>query len=218
MSTQPSFGLLQVSGPNAEKFLQGQLSCHLAEVTATESRLGAHCNPQGRVLFLFRIFLFESSYYLVLPQNMLELAKTALAKYAVFFKVELQTLIPEPSLPVYEKAAAEWSYFDPRQGHPQVYPETSGLFLPHDLNLHKLDGIHWDKGCYTGQEIIARMHYLGKLKTHLYQAKISTPTPPSPGDHCMGGTVVDCLKGQEDDYQLLLVAHEKDVAADALML
>ena len=55
---QPSnhCGLLMISGVDAKKFLQGQMTCNLEEVTPGQSRLGAHCNPQGRVLFLFRIF------------------------------------------------------------------------------------------------------------------------------------------------------------------
>src|SRR5690606_29050247 len=47
---------------------------------------------------------------------------------------------------------------------PTLYPETSELYLPHELNLPELNAVHFNKGCYTGQEVIARMHYRGKLK------------------------------------------------------
>src|SRR5205814_3051995 len=50
---------------------------------------------------------------------------------------------------------------------PAIYPETSGKFFTHDLDLMRLGAISLKKGCYTGQEIIARMHYRGKSKTEL---------------------------------------------------
>ena len=51
-----NYSLLSISGPDALRFLQGQLTCDVAEITPTQSRLGAHCNPQGRVISFFRIF------------------------------------------------------------------------------------------------------------------------------------------------------------------
>jgi len=176
-----SFGLIRVHGRDAKKFLQGQLTCNLDEVHAEHSRLGAHCNPQGRVLFLFRIFEEQEGYYLVLPGPMAAPALHLLKKYAIFFKLELR--IVEEELPPHldERARQEWRFFDLSQGIPQIYPETSALFLPHDLRLHELQGLSWDKGCYTGQEIIARMHYKGKLKNHLSRAQIHTKTQPHRG-------------------------------------
>src|SRR5579863_4135955 len=95
-----SYGLLKVSGPDAKKFLQGQLTCNLEEVSDSQSRLGAHCNPQGRVLFLFRLFCFQNAYYLVMPREMPAIALRCLKKYAPFFKLELSeaTQDVEPSL------------------------------------------------------------------------------------------------------------------------
>jgi folate-binding Fe-S cluster repair protein YgfZ len=49
-------------------------------------------------------------------------------------------------------------------------------------NLHSLGGISFTKGCYTGQEVVARMHYLGKLKRRMYRAHIDVDTPPPPGE------------------------------------
>ena len=72
--------------------------------------------------------------------------------------------------------ANQWQHQQIDEGIPDIYPETSGKFLPHEINLDKLNAIHFDKGCYTGQEIIARMHYRGKLKTRLYQATITSDT------------------------------------------
>lgn len=64
-------------------------------------------------------------------------------------------------------------------GLPSVTHTTSDLFIPQMLNLDMLNGINFKKGCYTGQEIVARMHYLGKLKQRMFLVDIDgdTPTP-----------------------------------------
>ncbi len=155
-------GLLKVSGSKAKELLQGQLTCDLNEVTPTQPRLGAHCNPQGRIISLFRIFLHNDEYYLQMPREMVAIALKALKKYAVFFKVELSDASDE-SIGLLEHLPLS-------QGYAMIYPETTEMFLPHELNLHQLNGISFTKGCYTGQEIIARMQYRGKLKTQLHLA------------------------------------------------
>ena len=58
----------------------------------------------------------------------------------------------------------------------------SDLFLPQALNLDRVDGLSFDKGCYAGQEIIARTQYLGRLKRHLRRAALHAAEPPIPGD------------------------------------
>jgi len=61
--------------------------------------------------------------------------------------------------------------------NPQWHTETVEMFIPQMLNLDVIDGINFKKGCYTGQEIIARMHYLGKLKQRMFVAKINGELP-----------------------------------------
>src|SRR3990167_3633748 len=82
-------GLLKVSGPDAKKLLQGQLTCDVEEVKHNESRLGAHCTPEGRVVSLFHLFLLQNDYYLLMPRSMVPIELKALKKYASFYKVEL---------------------------------------------------------------------------------------------------------------------------------
>ena len=68
-------------------------------------------------------------------------------------------------------------------GIPQVVQATSELFIPQMLNLDKLQGISFSKGCYTGQEIVARMHYLGKLKQRMFVCKLEAGgARPAPAD------------------------------------
>ena len=61
-----------------------------------------------------------------------------------------------------------WRLCDVRSGVPHVYDETSEQFVPQMANVDLLGGVSFSKGCYPGQEIVARTHYLGKLKRRMY--------------------------------------------------
>ena len=73
-----------------------------------------------------------------------------------------------------------WPLLDILAGLPNVYPQTSEAFVPQMLNLHAVNGISFRKGCYPGQEVVARMQYLGKLKRRMYRLDIDTTEPPAP--------------------------------------
>ena len=90
-----------------------------------------------------------------------------------------QTLHADGATPVGHPA---WSWLDTVAGVPTVVPETVEAFVPQMANLHSLGGISFTKGCYTGQEVVARMHYLGKLKRRMYRAHADIETPPAPGE------------------------------------
>ena len=75
-----------------------------------------------------------------------------------------------------------WRLSDIKAGIPSIYPETAEQFVLQMSNLDLLGGVSFKKGCYPGQEIIARMHYLGKLKRRLFLATLDTSQRPSPGD------------------------------------
>jgi folate-binding protein YgfZ len=73
-----------------------------------------------------------------------------------------------------------WRLLEILAGVPTVYAATQEHFVAQMLNLDRLGGISFKKGCYTGQEVIARMHYLGNLKRRLYLS-YATEAPPLPG-------------------------------------
>ena len=75
----------------------------------------------------------------------------------------------------------EWLLGQIRAGIGQVMPQTRELFIPQMLNLQAVGGVSFKKGCYTGQEIVARMQYLGKLKRSLYRLSFNAPEMPEPG-------------------------------------
>jgi len=103
---------------------------------------------------------------------------------------------------------------DIRAGIPTVYPQTSDAFVPQMANLQLLDGVSFKKGCYTGQEVVARMQHLGKLKRRMYRAQASAERLPLPGDelYCPSSTsgqatgrVVDARINSNGVYELLTV-------------
>lgn len=74
-----------------------------------------------------------------------------------------------------------WAWLDIHAGIPTVYPETTEAFVPQMANMQLVNGVSFTKGCYTGQEVVARMRYLGKLKRRMYLAHIDSDTAPRPG-------------------------------------
>jgi tRNA-modifying protein YgfZ len=70
----------------------------------------------------------------------------------------------------------QWRLADIRAGLPQVYAATSEAFVAQMLNLDLLDGISFTKGCYTGQEIIARTQHLGRIKRRLFRLSLPSGT------------------------------------------
>ncbi len=88
------------------------------------------------------------------------------------------------------QARNSWLLADIRAGIPDIGTATSGEFIPQMINLDLLNAISFSKGCYTGQEIIARTKYLGRVKRRMLRFSASTPPPP-PGTpiHATRGTV-----------------------------
>jgi folate-binding protein YgfZ len=246
-------GLLKVSGAGAAKLLQGQLSCDIDAITSGCGVMGAHCNPQGRVVSLFYVARYEDEFYLVMPNALLPIAMTALKKYAPFFKADLAdssgtvtiigawqhqalaSAVATITVPASQRVIqlltdeapavlnlfANWQHMDIQEGIPTIYPQTSGEFLPHDLNLPMLHAVCFTKGCYTGQEIIARMHYRGKPKKHLYRGLSNErllPGAPLFVNDIQRATVIDSSETvYNNQYALLFVADEATVSTEILM-
>ena len=88
----------------------------------------------------------------------------------------------------FSNSLSDWQLLDIKAGIPWLTPSNSEEFIPQTLNLEQLGGISFNKGCYTGQEIVARTHYLGKSKRALFMA---TVTPPENGDLQIGAAIID---------------------------
>lgn len=88
---------------------------------------------------------------------------------------------------------ASWHLSEIKAGIPSIHPQTSEEFILQMANLGALGGVSFKKGCYPGQEIVARMQYLGKLKRRMYLAQLETRQLPQPGDELVtsGKTDID---------------------------
>lgn len=111
-----------------------------------------------------------------------------------------------------------WTLMDIRAGIPSIYNQTADAFVPQMANMQLIDGVSFHKGCYTGQEVVARMQYLGKLKRRMYLAEVESETAPRPGDALFspesssqqgGGTVVMASPVGTGRYELLVVVEIK---------
>jgi folate-binding protein YgfZ len=106
-----------------------------------------------------------------------------------------------------------WDWLDIMAGIPGVHPETSEAFVPQMANLEIVGGVNFKKGCYPGQEIVARMQYLGKLKQRMYRARFEGDALPRPGDSVFApdfpgqsaGTVVAAQPAPDNGFDLLAV-------------
>lgn len=107
-----------------------------------------------------------------------------------------------------------WALLDIRAGIPTVYDATVEAFVPQMANLQAVEGVSFTKGCYTGQEIVARMQYLGKLKRRMYRVRVDSDTQPQPGEELFAdhtesgqwtGRVVSAAPSPEGGYEALAV-------------
>jgi hypothetical protein len=104
-----------------------------------------------------------------------------------------------------------WEWLDIRAGIPTILPTTQEAFVPQMVNLDLIGGVSFEKGCYPGQEIVARMHYRGTLKQRMYLANIAADERPQPGEKLYSpdfgeqacGTIVNAARSPEGGHDLL---------------
>jgi len=278
------FGLIAIHGEDAGEFMQGQFTNDVHKVDEQHSQLSGLCNPKGRLLASFRLFRHGDSYYLCLPNTMIEDVINRLRLFVLRSKVTLeeasdtfvhlglsgdeaesalqafvgalpaavgdvvsqdsQVILQVPGIhPSYELfttteqaetlwdqlnvrsapiGAEAWRLLDILAGVPVIYPPTREAFVPQMVNLQLIDAVSFKKGCYTGQEIVARMQYLGKLKRRMYLARVVTDSAPQPGDALYTAADPDQSCGQlvaaalhpDGDYALLAVVQIASAEGD----
>jgi len=110
--------------------------------------------------------------------------------------------------------ASAWALLDIHAGLPHLFPATVEAFVPQMVNLQLVNGVSFRKGCYTGQEVVARMQYLGTLKRRMYLAHIAGDAVPAAGSelYCSNsdsgqgaGKVVDAQPAPGGGIDLLVV-------------
>jgi tRNA-modifying protein YgfZ len=254
-------GVVRLRGPDAVKFLQGQLSNDVERLTVERSVFAGYHNPQGRAIALLRLLRWDQDDILaVVPRELASVVTTRLSKYVLRAKVKITdesqgwkvgglaatestAEVDLPSLPgaqarigdaVFVRLAGEparwlfvspeggaepvadcsvgteatWRRYDVASGQPQVFAATSEEFVAQMLNLDVLDGIAFDKGCYTGQEVIARAHYRGRVKRRMQRFVSREACQLQPGD---SGQLAD---GRS--FKVVLAAQLEDGRCDFL--
>lgn len=120
-----------------------------------------------------------------------------------------------------------WRLQEIAAGIPTLYPQTMQAFVLQMSNLQLLDGVSFKKGCYPGQEVVARMQYLGKLKRRMYLAQIKCATCPDPGDELKSrdsakndgsGKVVDAVAVDDTHCLMLFIAQIDKAESGSLVL
>ena len=175
MTNTLEFHTITITGEDALKFLQGQLTCDVVQVGLSPS-LGAYCDHKGRVLANFWIQQIADSYSLIVAASIAEATLTTLKKYGTFSKVDIDSSAECPPTINTNRL----NYIE--QGMAFIVAETSLLFTPQMLNWEQFGGVSFDKGCYLGQEIVARTQHLGKLKRHLHHFESNSAIVAAAGD------------------------------------
>ena len=108
------------------------------------------------------------------------------------------------------RGSLAWHALQLEQKQMSIYPESRGLFLPHRLELHQSGHINFNKGCYKGQEIIARVHYRSKPKHKLHLLTITTEQSLRSGDVLLSeekqeiGLIIDYSPIRDNTYRVLI--------------
>lgn len=117
-----------------------------------------------------------------------------------------------------------WGWLNIRSGIPVIVPGTQEEFVPQMANLDMIGGISFKKGCYPGQEIVARMHYLGKLKRRMYLAHLACPDAPQAGDELFSadmegqasGMIANAAPAPNGGYDILAVIQTASVESSTV--
>ena len=178
---------IRIDGADAAGFLHGQFTTDVTGLAPGQAGLSAWCDPKGRVIASFILARLDEVFWLLLPGALKEAFSKRLKMYVMRADVNIVDAGVEtekiPELPTYPSGidADALETTSIRQGIPWLNPETSGRFLPQELNLDHLDAVSFTKGCYPGQEIIARLRYRGAVKRRLCYATTDSKTPLAPG-------------------------------------
>ena len=263
--------LVRITGPGTDKFLHGQFSQSLDEISASRSLRAAACTPKGRAYCLTRLVRDGEDVLLDMPMELADGIQHQLRKYLMLFRgTTMDTpedgritglLGKEAALAVSPDAAqlandgdtlplrdgyllrttdtagglaryeywqtsgqtplpadlpaatlADWQWSEIAAGVPSLNAASDQQYVPQMLNWQHLHGIHFKKGCYTGQEVIARMHFLGQLKKSLFRLQsdskpegiIEAGSPVMAGDR-EAGQVVNCIALDNGKIAMLAV-------------
>ena len=203
-------GLLRVSGGKAEQFLQGQLSAEVRGLTPGEARACAALNFKGRVVACGWLLKDDQDFCLFGDYRALGiLIGQEWEKFLPLYRGSLNLDLSKSDAELVREAGharenmkiplgySHWIRLREGEGGlsdslalllihrgiPWVTGQLSSVWLAQDLNLDLTGALDWEKGCYLGQEVVARLHYRGKPKRRM--KRVSCGEPLNPGDRLL---------------------------------
>ena len=190
MTTSTAFTSFTLNGVDAQKFLQGQVTLNTEALAENLTRYTAICSLKGRIQFgLWLKKINPESFEIVTTQDQAEEFSKHIKKFGAFSKMKLEQVgqvFPilngdTTDFSTTETDIAAWQLQAIEAGQAWIEAATSQEFQPQELRLHQREGVHYDKGCYLGQEIIARLWFKAKPKhwLHLIQGTGDTPAVAS---------------------------------------
>ncbi|MBA2078598.1 MAG: folate-binding protein YgfZ [Rhodanobacter sp. 68-29] len=234
MSPTADVETLLIEGPDALAFAQAQFSSNVQSLPVGMWQFGAWLSPQGRVRALFHLArLDEQRLLLLLRGGNAATLGDALRRYVFRSRLVLQAspwraAATAAALPLHAlhdenggivfgcgthalRLAVDgerddaWRRMQLQLGWPWLPDSALDALLPPALSLHRLHAVAIDKGCYPGQEIVARMHWRGSHKRHLCNVRLTRSATPG-----------DILRRDGNEVGTLLDAIEDDNRIDAL--
>jgi hypothetical protein len=193
-----SRSLLYIGGEDAKSFLQGQLSNDIDAISDGGLQINAYCQHQGKVIAILWVLIVNGEIYISLPIELAELVKNRLQIFVMMSDVVIHDVtIDIPQYGIIDEEFEKSYKLNDRQSIylgeiqkkeicyenenpweqvcidteiPEVYLDTTEKFVPQALNLDIDElGVSFSKGCYPGQEVVARLHYLGKAKRRMHK-------------------------------------------------
>ena len=186
MSTSTAFTLFTLKGVDAQKFLQGQVTLNAEALAENLTRYTAICSLKGRIQFgLWLKKISPESFEIVVTDDQAEEFAKHIKKFGAFSKMKLEqvgrvfpTLNGDSTeFSSTETDIAAWQLQAIEAGQAWIEATTAQEFQPQELRLHQREGVHYDKGCYLGQEIIARLWFKAKPKHWLHLVQGSGDAP-----------------------------------------
>lgn len=227
MSDLPYSSII-VSGPDSFDFLQAQLTVDLQSLTSKsalrsgrssetnhvaeiESIRSAWCNPKGRVICMPFMTKNTDVFFLTIPTELVDLVMQRMTLFRFRSKVEFDPRTATQKDLGIETTVDDWLLENLRDGLPEIWLSQSEKFTPHMLNLDMLDIVSLDKGCYPGQEIVARTHFRGSSKRRCL--RFESTEPLSPGDKISDGQrdIGEIVNAIGNDLLAVVSIDKKDV-------
>ncbi len=184
MATLPQFSSFQLTGDDSEKFLQGQLTCNVLKLADSNDKdhyqATAISNLKGRIQFGIWIRqLAKNQFEIVSCTDCTEELLAHIKKFGAFSKIDLTeiqaiypTLIDDKPTFTHDDTLMDsevWARTSIAQGNYWITHNMQDSYQPQEMRLHQRGGVDYDKGCYLGQEVIARIYFKSAPKSYLHR-------------------------------------------------